>query len=104
MAQRLNGVGYGCGSGGQRQGSHAALESGHALFQYILGGVGEVSVDIARVGQAEARRGMSGIVEHIPEAPKEGRRCDAAGEEAPLEQEAHDPGLASVGRRFSALL
>ena len=40
----LDGVGDGRGAGSHAQGSHAALQSGHALLKDVLGGVGQAAM------------------------------------------------------------
>ena len=44
------------GADGQTQRAHAALQSGKALFQHVLGGVSEPAVDISGVCKIEAGR------------------------------------------------
>ena len=49
----------------QRQRRAAALQSGDALLQHLLRGVGQSAVDIARVGKTEAVGGVLRITEYI---------------------------------------
>ena len=79
LSQRLDGVGNGGGAGGQGQSGHAALQSGQALFQYILGGVGQAAVNIAGVGQAEAGGGMGGVAEYVRSGLVNGHRAGVGG-------------------------
>ena len=65
LSQSLNGVGDSRRTGSQSQGRHAALQSCQALFQYILGGVGQTAVDVARIRQAKPRRRMGRIAEYV---------------------------------------
>ena len=65
LGQREDRIGDRRGAGSQRQRPHAAFECGKALFQYVLRGVCESAVDIARVRQIEARRRMGGVVKNI---------------------------------------
>ena len=65
LSQGLDGIGHGCGAGGQGQRTYAAFQCGDALFQYILSGVGQAAVNVARILQAETGRRMGGVVEHI---------------------------------------
>jgi hypothetical protein len=58
------GVGDGGGPRGDRQGRDAALEGCHALFQHLLGRVGETAVDVPGVGQVETARRLRRILEH----------------------------------------
>ena len=48
--QRLDGVGDGRCAGGQSQRCHAALQCCHPLFQHVLRGIGQPSVDVAGIG------------------------------------------------------
>ena len=52
-------------AGADGQGPDAALESGHALFEYPVGGVHDPGVDVAELLQAEEAGGMVGIVEDV---------------------------------------
>ena len=58
-------IGDGGCARGYGQGAHAALQRGDALLEDILGGVGQAAVDVAGVGQAEARGRVLGIMEYI---------------------------------------
>ena len=58
LSQGLNGVGDGGSAGGSRQSGYAALQSRDALFQHILGRVGQPSVDVAGVRQTKPGGGM----------------------------------------------
>ena len=65
LTQSFQHVGDGSSAGGQRQRCHAAFQSGHPLFQHVLGGVGETAVNIADVRQPEAGGGVGAVVEHV---------------------------------------
>ena len=65
LCQGLNGVSNSCRAGGQRQSCHAAFQSRDALFQYILGGVGQSAVNIAGICKTKPGSGMGGIAEDI---------------------------------------
>ena len=65
LRQGLDDIGYRRCAGGKRQRAHAALQSGKALFQHVLGGVGEPAVDISGVCKIETGRRMCGVVEHV---------------------------------------
>ena len=65
LTQSFQHVGDGSSAGGQRQCRHAAFQSGHPLFQHVLGGVGETAVNIAGVRQPEAGGGVGAVVEHV---------------------------------------
>ena len=60
----LDGVGDGRGAGSHAQGSHAALQSGHALLEDVLGGVGQAAVDVAGIPQGKAVSGVLAVAEH----------------------------------------
>ena len=63
--QRLDGISNSGGTGGHSQSGHTALQSGDALLEHILRGVGQAAVDVAGVGQAEAGGGVLRVMEHI---------------------------------------
>ena len=63
--QCLDGIGDGRSAGRNSQGCSSALKRGNSLLQHVLGGVGQTSVDIARIRQAEAVSGVFAVVEHI---------------------------------------
>ena len=65
LGQGLNGVGDGRSTRCQGQRRHAALQSCDALFQHVLGGVCEPTVDVAGIRQAEPGGGVGGVVEHV---------------------------------------
>ena len=65
LGQGLDGVGNGRRAGGQGQSCHAALQRRDALFQHILGGVGQAAVDVAGIRQTEPGGGVGGVAEHI---------------------------------------
>ncbi len=52
-------------AGGDGQAGGAAFESGDAVFEHGLGGVGQTAVDVARVGQSEACLGVVEVVEDV---------------------------------------
>ena len=79
LSQGLNGVGDGRRSGGGGQGRHAALQGGQALFQYLLGRVGEAPVDVTGVGQAEAGGGVGGVAEYVGGGLIDGHRPGVGG-------------------------
>ena len=54
----LQGIGDGGGARGHGQCGHATLECGQALFEDVLGRVGQPAVDVARIAQGEAVGGM----------------------------------------------
>lgn len=59
------GIGHGSGAGRQRQNGHAAFESGHALLEHILGGIGEPAVDVALLLEIETGRSLGRAAENI---------------------------------------
>ena len=63
--QGLNGIGDGGRAGGDGQGSGAALQSGQAFLQNVLGGVRQSAVDIAGVCEAEAVRRVLAVMENV---------------------------------------
>ena len=65
LCQCFDGVGDGSSAGSGSQSSHAAFQSGNALLEHILGGVGQTAVDVAGVCQTEAVRSVLAVVEHI---------------------------------------
>ena len=65
LSQCLDGVGDGSCTGSSSQSSHAAFQSGNALLEHILGGVGQTAVDVAGVCQTEAVRSVLAVAEHI---------------------------------------
>ena len=65
LRQRLNGIGNGSRAGGGSQSGDAALQSRNALFQHVLRGVGEPSVDVAGIRQTEPGGGVGGVLKHI---------------------------------------
>ena len=60
-----NGVSKGCRTGCNGKACDASFQGGDTLFKNVLGGVGEASVDVARVFQVETVGGMLGAVEHV---------------------------------------
>ena len=65
LRQCLDDIGHSRCTGSKSQSAHAPLQSGKSLFQNILCGIGETSVDISRIRQAETCRRVGGIVEDI---------------------------------------
>ena len=65
LTQRLKGVGDRRRTRSDCQTGHAALQRRDALLKHVLGGVGQAAVDVACVGQAEARRRVLTVAEHI---------------------------------------
>ena len=63
--QGLDGIGDGGGTGGHGQSGHAALQGRNALFEHVLGGVGQTAIDVARVSQTKPGGGMGGIMENV---------------------------------------
>ena len=79
LSESLNGAGDGRRAGGGGQRGHAPLQSRDALFQHVLGGVGQPPVDIARVRQAEPGGGVGGVAEHIRGGLVNGHRPGVGG-------------------------
>ena len=65
LCQCLDGVGDGSCTGSSSQSSHAAFQSGNALLEHILGGVGQTAIDVAGVGQTKAVSGVLAVAEDI---------------------------------------
>ena len=65
LCKSLNGVGDSGSAGSGSQCSYAALESCDALLEYVLGGVGESAVDVARVSKSETCGCVSGVLENV---------------------------------------
>ena len=65
LSQCLDGVGDGSCTGSSSQSSHAAFQSGNALLEHILGGVGKTAIDVAGVGQTKAVSGVLAVAEDI---------------------------------------
>ncbi len=65
LGQGLNGIGDGRGAGGGGQGGASALQGRNALFQNVLGGVGQPAVNVAGVLKAEAGGRVGGVAEYI---------------------------------------
>ena len=65
LSQCLDGVGDGSCTGSSSQSSHAAFQSGNALLEHILGGVGQTAIDVAGVGQTKAVSGVLAVAEDI---------------------------------------
>ena len=65
LRQRLDDIGYSRRTGSKGQRAHAAFQSSEPFFQHILCGVGETSVDISRIGKAEASCSVGRVVKHI---------------------------------------
>ena len=64
-SQGKDGVGDGGGPGSHGQRSHAAFQCGQALFQHLLGGIGQAAVNVSGVGKAEAGGRMGGIFKYV---------------------------------------
>ena len=60
-----DGVGDGGGAGCHGEGAHTAFQSGDALLQDVLGGVGQAAVDVAGIRQAEAGGSVGAVMEDI---------------------------------------
>ena len=60
-----DGIGDGGGTGSHGQGTHAPFQGSDPLLEDVLGRIGQAAVDVAGVGQAEARGGVLGIAEHV---------------------------------------
>ena len=43
----------------------ASLKRGDSLFEHVLGGICKSAVDVARVGEAEASRGVRTVMEYV---------------------------------------
>ncbi len=56
---------HGRGAGCDRQACGAAFKGRDAVFEHALGGVGQTTVDVAGVRQAEASLGVVEVVEHV---------------------------------------
>ena len=63
LSQCLDGVGDGSCTGSSSQSSHAAFQSGNALLEHILGGVGQTAIDVASGVLAVAEDIGSGLVD-----------------------------------------
>ena len=61
----FDGIGDGCGAGGNGEGRAAAFEGSDSFFEDALGGVRQSPVNVAGVGQAEAVRRMLAVMENI---------------------------------------
>ena len=65
LRKRLNRIGYRSGSRGCRKCGDAPFQRGNSLFKHILRGIGQTSVNISRILQAEPVGCMLRISEHI---------------------------------------
>ena len=65
LGQGLEGVGDGCGTGGNREGGGAVFQRGDAFLENALGRVGQAAVDVAGIPQAETVGGVLGVMEYI---------------------------------------
>ena len=65
LGQRLNGIGDGGGTRSGSQSRHATLQCCEALFQHILGRVGQAAINITGIRQPEAGRRMGAVAEDI---------------------------------------
>ena len=65
LSKCLDGEGDGCSTGGNRQACRTAFESGDAVFEHALGGVGKAAVDVACVSQAESIGCVLRVAEHV---------------------------------------
>ena len=54
LGQGLDGVADSGSTGSNSQARHAAFQGSDALFQHILGGVGQTAVNVAGISQAKA--------------------------------------------------
>ena len=61
----LKGISDGCRTRGYGQSGNTAFQSRHTFLEHILGGVGQTTVDVSRVLQAETCGCMSGVMEYI---------------------------------------
>ena len=61
----LDGVGNGCGAGGNCQSRCAAFQSSNPLFKYIGSGVHQTGVDIAPFGQTKSACRLGTVLEYI---------------------------------------
>ena len=65
LTQRLKGIADRRRARSDCQAGYAALQRRDALLEHVLGGVGQAAVDVARVGQAEARCGVLTVAEYV---------------------------------------
>ena len=65
LGQGLNGVSDRRRARSHGQGRHTAFQGRDALFQHILGGVGQPPVDVPGIRQPKTGGGVGGIPEHI---------------------------------------
>ena len=79
LGQGLNGVADGGRAGSRGQSGYAALKRRNALFQHVLGGVGQTTINITCVRQAEPGGGVGGVVEHIGSGLVDGHRAGIGG-------------------------
>ena len=77
--QGQDGIGHRRGSRGDGQSSCSALQGSHSLLQDALGGVGQPSVNVAGVPEAEPVRRVLGAVENVGggliDGDRSGIRC-----------------------------
>ena len=62
-------------TGGSCQSGYAALQCRDALFQHVLGGIGQTAVDIAGIRQTEPGGGVGGVFEYIGSGLVNGHRA-----------------------------
>ena len=65
LGQGLDGVADSGSTGSNSQASHAAFQGSDALFQHILGGVGQTAVNVAGIGQAKAGSCVGRVVKYV---------------------------------------
>ena len=65
LGQGLDGVADSGSTGSNSQASHAAFQGSDALFQYILGGVGQTAVNVAGIGQAKTGSCVGRVVKYV---------------------------------------
>ena len=65
LCESLDGIGYGRGSGGYCKSCDSAFERGYAVLEHALGGIGEASVDVARVCKAESVGCVLRVMEYV---------------------------------------
>ena len=65
LGQSLNHISDGCSTGCQGQSGHAAFQSSDSLFQHILGGIGQTTVNVPCVCQTKSCCRMGAVMEYI---------------------------------------
>ena len=65
LSKSLNGVADGSRAGGGSQSGNAAFQCRDALFQHILSGIGQPTIDIACIRQTEPGGGVGGVLKDV---------------------------------------